>query len=287
MISPLVWKKMEVVPFFLGLEVPKIFSNLAIIYPDNAIVAFCYHASVIKYNIWDVYQFQIQTDYTAAQIFLGGLLLLNISRFCNNLALVFRHRLQSDFCAELDGHISAFVYVARAVVLASAGVCSPYVFIGHVTLALSANAYYSTKPPNRSAYVFYIVALHFILVTQIWEAMILSEPLLLGGTVWVHLLGCAIQIQVSFSDTMDDVYAGEFITHFCACFDFFALHLLHANLGSDMWWGSLEMYTIFMLLYFESFGKLTSGLTQLLFILHSVTVSQLCARAVEFSSFTA
>ena len=277
---------MEVVPFFLGLEIPKIFSNLAIVYPQSNTVTLCYHASVIKYNLWDVYQFQIQTDYTAARIFLGGLLLVNIGRFCSNLAMVFRHRFQSDFCGELDDQISAFVYFGRAVVLASAGVCSPYLFIGHMTLALTANSYYSTKPSNHGAYVFYIVALHFILVTQVWEAVILAAPLLLFCTVCVHLLGCAIQIQLSFSNTAADVYAGEFITHFCACFDFYALHLLHANMGSEMWWGSLEMYTIFMLLYFESFGKLTSSLTQLLFILHSVTVSQLCVRAVELSSLT-
>ena len=116
--------------------------------------------------------------------------------------------------------------------------------------------------------------------------MIMAAPMLLFATVWVHLLGCAMQIQLSFMDTTGDVYAGEFITHFCTCFDFFALHLLHAGVGADMWWGSLEMYSIFMLLYFESFGKLTSGFTQLLFVMHSVTVSQLCARAVEFSSLT-
>ena len=277
---------MEVVPFFFGLEIPKIFSNLAILYPRSKFVTFCYYASVIKYNLWSVYRFQREAENAVVRTLFGGLLLLNISRFCNNLALVFRQRFQSDFCGEMNDQISAFMYFGRAVVLASAGVCSPYMFLGHVTLALSATCYYSNKPSDYKGYGFYIVAVHFISVTQVWEAMILAAPLLLCATVFVHLSGCAIQLQLSFSDTADDVYAGEFITHFCTCFDFFVLHLLHEHVGLDMWWGSLEMYTIFMLMYFESFGKLTSGITQLLFIMHSVTVSQLCARAVEFSSLT-
>ena len=275
---------MEVVPFFLGMQVPKIISNLAILYPRSNSVAFCYYASVVKYNLWSVYQYQRETENYIVRTVFGGILLINIARFCNELALVFRQRLQSEFCAEVNDRMSAFVYFGRAVVLATAGVCSPYMFLGHITLALSANCYYSTKPCHYSGYAFYIVAIHFVSVTLVWEAMILVAPLLLYATVSVHLLGCFIQIQLSFSDTDDDVYAGEFITHFCTCFDFFALHLLYENVGVDMWWGSLEMYTTFMLLYFESFGKLTSCLTQVFFIMHSVTVSRLCARAVEFAS---
>jgi hypothetical protein len=274
-------QKMEIIKLYVGTEVPPLFSKLAIHFPNSNLFAFCYVASLFKYSIWDIYQYQVQSENETLTLFLGGVLLLNIGRFCNMLSSQFKTHMTNDFYFQLNENISAFTFFGRALAVWLSGHCPPHVFVVHMTLAISAHSYFTDFPKHNSFYnyYFYIFATHFLMIMQVWNAL-LENPMLLALSVYCHLLGFFQQIRIHYLLDENPAVA-EFITNFCSCLDFFMLHLVEQNLSTSMlgmWQGSLELYTVFMLLYFESFGHMTHAVTQLFLISHSTTVARLSIR---------
>lgn len=268
---------------YVGTEVPPLFGKLAIHFPNYRLIPFCYVASVFKFSIWDIYQYQVQCENQTLALFLGAVLLLNIGRFCNMLSSELKDSLKSDFYFHLNENISAFTFFGRALAVWFSGYCSPHTFMVHMMLAISAHSYFTDFPQHNSYYnyYFYMFATHFLMIIQIWNAL-LESPILLTISVYCHLFCYFQQIRIHYVKDENPIIA-EFITNFCSSLDFFMLHLVQQNVSTstsmiDMWQGSLELYTVFMLLYFESFGHMTHSLTQLFMISHSTTVARLSIR---------
>jgi len=268
----------------IGFEVPKMISNLAIVYPDSSVVPYLYYLASLKFDLWDMYRFQTQCDNTLLSIPMGILLLLNIGRFFSALSVRLKPHLDSNSLELRGRYISAFVYFVRAYALYSTGLLSENMVMGHTLVAVTAHAYFTDgfKSTAHCNYYFYTLALHTMALIQMWEALE-ATPMLFVASVYVHFLSFLQQFRSNYLFEENPILS-EFITHFSSSWDFFVLHLVARPYLNDLelWNGSLQLFAVFMLLFFESFGKLTIPVTHVFFALHSVTVTKLCALSVKF-----
>ena len=256
-------------------EIPTLFSSLAILFPSyEKSVTFLYYLSSFKYCVFDIYS--IQQEYTenlAVFLPLAFILLMNIGKYSYLVSSQMRRRLQSELCGRINDTIVAHMFVFRAAAFALSGQTTPPMVILYMTLGISAHAYYTEKDRSYN-YLFYICAYHFVMMAQIWETLCGRE--LMYFSMAAHFLACMEQIYVHYY-TENDSNVNEFITHFCTSLDYLILHVALPSASMfQMWTGSIELYLTFMMLYFETFGKLTQSITQFVLMHHAVTVSRVC-----------
>jgi hypothetical protein len=269
---------MSLLMLCLGFEIPKLCSSLAISYPNYRSVSMLYYLATAKYCIWDVYQYQkTNQDNVLLCAPFAVLLLLNIGRFCNSVSYKLRKRLQNEFYTNIDLYLSSIAYLGQALTVGTSGYVSPECFICYMTMAITTNTYYTNRDSQNSYYdyFFYITCQHFLKLMQIWSVL-QRAPYILYGCVGLHVAIFAQQIRIYyFSDIQYEV--NEFLSHLCTCIDFFMLHLCTPTANMfEMWTSSVELYTMFMLLYFETFGNMTHCITRLIVVHHCFVVYRLC-----------
>jgi hypothetical protein len=212
---------------------------------------------------------------------LGLLLLINITMLCDMLACMFRKKWQDKAYVQLDKNLSTFVYFVRVFSAWFSGLYSPNLILLHITLALAADFYFKNKDKdkdldNDNNLFFYLFAVHGLTLFKIAEHVDSFEVLYLS--IAAHVVGFFQQIYLRlyhYTPRESSVDRTEFVTLCCYAVDMVILYSIYPTNSMIVWKGVLELYSMFMLFYLESFGKMTYSVTSLLFLQQPLTVAKM------------
>ena len=246
------------------LQLPKICYELAIHYKKNVVSSFLYHITSFKYCVWDVYDWQTKhSSETLSVVFLGGLLLLNLTHFTYSLACHYQERLRSQVHATINEQLMSLCYFSKIITDYS----SPPLFIAHITLAITAHSYFTQRSQCNGYYYFYFYtfALHAITLLEITD-ILQNTPNLLLLSFLSHFVIYSTQTYVYTYRNFNTEKTIDALSVVCKCVDYLILFKVRYNFEDYLmlWRQTLQFYSIFLLLYLECFGHLTSCIVHFL-----------------------
>lgn len=251
----------------IGTELPNLFKSTLFDSPILHLLTFA------KFRLWDMYVFQPEESLGYLKTLVATLLLVNITLFFYHLAVYLRPRIQGTSWTKTSNQILALNYFARPALLLYFEPWHPAKIIVNMALATTSNLFYSDQESHVN-FVFHTISLHYVMVFELFE-YIQGDLFLWVATIYIHTLLFFLKLKYyTYFTSMNETH---YFTCIGACWNYFCLFWVMSN-PNNMWVGSLQLFTWFNVMYFESFGVLTPAVAQGIMIAHFYTtiVSRNC-----------